>query len=52
MLSNTVIPESPMFKPEFPPQGAFSHLYIFVIFFFSSSVAKFGELKHQNLSFI
>ena len=27
MLRNTVIPEPPMFKPEFPPQGFFFYSY-------------------------
>ena len=32
MLQNTVIPEAPMFKPEFPPQGLV-YYYFFTIFF-------------------
>lgn len=29
MLQNTVIPETPMFRPEFPPQGLVIYLFVF-----------------------
>jgi hypothetical protein len=31
MLHNTVIPEAPTFKPEFPPQGFFIYFYFFFL---------------------